>query len=320
MLNLNEYEKAYTHAGTFHADDVCSTAFLKILRPDIEVERVFAVPEDAPEKSLVYDIGLGEFDHHQKDNEIRENGVPYAAFGKLFRAYGSELGLSEKSLDAFEKEIVEPLDQADNGGVSNPLSMLIGSLNPNWDEKPTYDSNFWEAVNVSQVYLQHEIETLRSIDKARDIVLDAAEKMKNGVVVLDQYAPQDALQEVPEAKFVVYPSNRGGYNIQTVPSKENPMVGRVPFPEEWLGNPDTSLGMTFCHPGNFLASANNLEDAVNIANIAVERGKERETPQMSVTEKLKHLQTQKNAKKTVSQLPRPTAKTLEVGACNCPVV
>lgn len=36
--------------------------------------------------------------------------------------------------------------------------------------------------------------------------------------------------------------------------------------------------MTFCHPGNFLASANNLEDAVNIANIAVERGKERETP------------------------------------------
>ena len=27
------YKKAYTHAGRFHADDVFSTAFLKILNP-----------------------------------------------------------------------------------------------------------------------------------------------------------------------------------------------------------------------------------------------------------------------------------------------
>ena len=54
------------------------------------------------------------------------------------------------------------------------------------------------------------------------------------------------------------------------------MKGRVPFPEEWLGNPDQSLGMTFCHPGNFMASADTFENAINIANIAVEKGLERE--------------------------------------------
>ena len=118
--------------------------------------------------------------------------------------------------------------------------------------------------------MESEIERIRSIERARDIILDAADRMENGVVVLDQYAPQDALKEVPDAKFVVFPSNRGGYNIQTIPT-ENQKVGRVLFPEEWLGNPDKSLGMTFCHPGNFIASTETLEQAVNVANIAMEK-------------------------------------------------
>ena len=272
---IMNYKKAITHAGIFHADDVMSTAFLRILNPELEVERVFRVPEGLEEDVLVFDIGGGQFDHHQKDNECRPNGVPYASFGKLVRAFGGELGLSNESLATFDAEIVQPVDATDNGGEPDPLSRVLSAFNPAWDEKADSAERFWQAVGVADQLLRKEINTLRSVDSARSIVLKAAEEMEGGVVILEQYAPQDALQSVPDAQFVVYPSARGGWNIQTVPSDENPMVGRTPFPEEWLGHPDTSLGMTFCHPGNFLASAETREQAIAIAHLAVKRGAEK---------------------------------------------
>ena len=74
----------FTHAGKFHADDVFATALLQILRPDIKITRGFVVPDDFD--GIVYDIGFGMFDHHQEPRETRPNGIPYAAFGLLWRA------------------------------------------------------------------------------------------------------------------------------------------------------------------------------------------------------------------------------------------
>lgn len=47
------------------------------------------VPEDF--KGIVFDIGRGKYDHHQRDSRIRENGVPYAAFGLLWEELGAEI-------------------------------------------------------------------------------------------------------------------------------------------------------------------------------------------------------------------------------------
>ena len=74
--------KGFTHGGKFHADDVFSTALLQIVRPDFTVQRGFTVPDDFD--GIVYDVGLGLFDHHQEPRETRPNGVPYAAFGLLW--------------------------------------------------------------------------------------------------------------------------------------------------------------------------------------------------------------------------------------------
>ena len=73
----------FTHAGKFHADDVFATALLQILRPDIKITRGFVVPDGFD--GIVYDVGYGMFDHHQEPREYRANGVPYAAFGLLWR-------------------------------------------------------------------------------------------------------------------------------------------------------------------------------------------------------------------------------------------
>ena len=81
--------KGFTHGGKFHADDVFATALLMIVRPDIKVTRGFVVPDGFD--GIVYDVGCGMFDHHQEPRESRPNGVPYAAFGLLWRVLGAQL-------------------------------------------------------------------------------------------------------------------------------------------------------------------------------------------------------------------------------------
>ena len=84
-----EHASAFTHGGKFHADDVFSAALLLYLNPEIQISRGNRVLENFD--GLVFDIGRGAYDHHQKDSRIRENGVPYAAFGLLWEALGAEI-------------------------------------------------------------------------------------------------------------------------------------------------------------------------------------------------------------------------------------
>ena len=82
--------EAITHNGRFHTDDVFSAALLKILNPQINIERKNSVPEGY--SGLVFDLGGGEFDHHGSRSRFRKNGVQYASFGLLWREYGSQIG------------------------------------------------------------------------------------------------------------------------------------------------------------------------------------------------------------------------------------
>ena len=72
-----EHAAAFTHGGKFHADDVFSAALLLHFNPRLTIQRGNRVPEDFD--GIVFDIGRGQYDHHQKDSRGRENGVPYAA-------------------------------------------------------------------------------------------------------------------------------------------------------------------------------------------------------------------------------------------------
>lgn len=58
---------AFTHGGKFHADDVFSSALLLYINPEISITRGNSVPDDFT--GIVFDIGRGEFDHHQRTAE-----------------------------------------------------------------------------------------------------------------------------------------------------------------------------------------------------------------------------------------------------------
>lgn len=89
-------ERGFTHGGGFHADDVFSSALLRILNPQIEILRGNVVPEEFD--GIVYDIGRGKFDHHQQQKLYRENGIPYAAFGLLWKEFGGLLLTDEDEI------------------------------------------------------------------------------------------------------------------------------------------------------------------------------------------------------------------------------
>ena len=127
LEELKLCKEGLTHSGTFHADDVFSAAFLKLIVPDITIHRVSEVPEDF--HGIVFDIGMGEFDHHMSDNEKRKNGIPYASFGKLWRAFASEL-YGEYVMQKIDKSFIEGLDLSDNTGKYDSLCSAIAVLNP----------------------------------------------------------------------------------------------------------------------------------------------------------------------------------------------
>jgi len=107
-----------THAGTFYADDVFATVLLGKLFPAVRLMRVTRVPvEGLMADAIIFDIGGGKFDHHQKDgNGERSNGVKHAAFGFLWQEYGRQMlagaGVenAEEVFYLFDRDFVQGID------------------------------------------------------------------------------------------------------------------------------------------------------------------------------------------------------------------
>lgn len=268
---------AFTHSGKFHADDVFSAALLLYLNPEITIIRGNKVPDDY--KGLVFDIGRGQYDHHQKDSRVRENGVPYAAFGLLWEALGAEI-LGAELAEKFDESFVQPLDNNDNTGEKNELATLIGNFNPGWDSKGSNDQAFFQAVSVAGMILENKFERYRGnkrADKRVEEVLEEHQRaLKTGdtpaentnILVLPEFIPcQKRLSETSIA-FVIFPSNRGGYCIQPQ-KKEYSMNYKCSFPSQWLGLEGEELiaatgleSAVFCHKGGFLMTCGTLEDSL----------------------------------------------------------
>ena len=285
---LNEIRKkdakAFTHGGKFHADDVFSAALLLYLNPEIQISRGNQVPEDFD--GIVFDIGRGAYDHHQKDSRIRENGVPYAAFGLLWEALGAEI-LGEELALSFDETFVQPLDNNDNTGEKNELASLIGNFNPAWDAEGGTDEAFFQAVSVAGMILENKLERCRGNERAdrrvEEILAEQERAIKAGeipaenrqILILPEFVPCQKHLSETEIAFVIFPSNRGGYCIQPQ-KREYSLNYKCSFPSAWLGLENEELeaasgiaGAVFCHKGGFLMTTETLEEAVQAAKISL---------------------------------------------------
>lgn len=282
--------KAFTHSGKFHADDVFSSALLLYLNPQITITRGNRVPEEYD--GIVFDIGRGRYDHHQRDSRVRENGVPYAAFGLLWEELGGEI-LGGTLAQRFDEEFVQPLDNNDNTGEKNELASLIGNFNPVWDETEAADGvteeerdrglsvGFLRAVQVAGMVLENKFARYRADARADEKINQvlAMQETQGGdarILVLPEFVPCQKRLKETDIAFVIFPSNRGGYCIQPQ-KKPDSMNYKCSFPKQWLGIENEELqkatGLAsagFCHKGGFLMTVGDEADAIRACEISLE--------------------------------------------------
>ncbi|MCB2307745.1 MYG1 family protein [Clostridium estertheticum] len=297
MINENNIKTLGTHSGKFHADDVMATAILRLLLGDIKVIRT-RDEEVLKKLDFVYDISLGEFDHHQLDKEIRENNIPYAASGLVWREFGSRViqkfnsGFDEDDIisifDYIDKTLVQGIDAIDNGIDSKAefkvtsISDIIQNFNPTWDDDSSKDDAFEEAVGFAIVVIKRIISRQVSVIKARDIVnkgfqnreINEIMVLKNGCPWLQQLLKIDINSEV---LFVISPGdNNAEYKIQTVKKTAGTFEARKDLVESIRGKSSEEINSIikiddaiFCHKAGFIASTKSLTSALKIAKLSI---------------------------------------------------
>lgn len=275
-----------THSGTMHTDDIFSTAFLDLYLGNVKVFRTTDIPTDIADDVLVYDIGRGKFDHHQEDALKRDTGITYCGFGLLWKEFGRDF-LKKRNIPnvddvftAFDKDLIEAIDADDNGVFPKieasykvkTLSEVFKLFNPGYKSGQKESEQFKKAVSFAKTIIEEELISVTGKVIAKEQVLKALEHKENHALFLDEYMPyeQTVLQEesANDVYFAVYPSNRGGYGIKTIPISQEDHNKRMDFPESWAGLVDEELektsgikGLRFCHATRFLATCDTLETA-----------------------------------------------------------
>jgi len=283
-----------THNGTMHADEVFSTAFLSLYFGNFKVARVSEVPENISSNTIVYDIGKGKFDHHQSDARIRDNGIKYSSLGLLFEEYGInylkklKLKNTKAIYNYFVKDFIEAIDAIDNGIFPEiksiykikTVSDIIKIFNPSYGSFDNEDEQFVKAVLLAETILTEELKNVVGKVEANKKVKTILNKTKGSILILDEYLPYEetVLNSLAgkKIKFAIYPSNRGGFGIKTIPISTTDKTSRVYFPKSWGGLTNSDLenetgveGSLFCHANRFLVTASDLDKAIKLAKIAI---------------------------------------------------
>jgi uncharacterized UPF0160 family protein len=286
-----------THSGHFHADELFALAVLSLKFEDnIDITRTrdeakFAQADYVVDIGGVYDAEKCRFDHHQHGGAgNRENGIPYAAFGLVWKQFGSELCGSQDIADVVEEKLVQPLDAHDNGmeifqKVSEhvepfTLSKMIHIFNPTWTEgMEEFDTIFKNLIPIAKQIIKREIKIAQDKELAKENVIQAyTNATDKRLIILDAAYPiSEILSEYPEPLFIVRPDSTPGlWKVSTIRDNMHEFKNKKDLPKAWGGKRGEELAQvsgvadaTFCHQGLFIAIAKSKEGAIALAQLAV---------------------------------------------------
>lgn len=283
-----------THNGIIHADEIFAVAVLKLVFKDIKIVRtrddsIINSADVRVDIGRKYDPKTFDFDHHQEETVKRENGIPYAAFGLIWKEYGLKVCNSKFVFEYIDKKLVQSLDANDNGiDVTTSIYKdvkpytiygFIKALNPIPGEKDSdFDKAFLNILKIAVKLLKREIKVAKSIEKSNKTIrklIKEAEKENKQYIVLKEYSEyEDIVISESNIKLVVYPSVTGQYYVKSVRTEKGSFENRFSFPESWAGKEKEELakvtGITdslFCHKGRFLYTAKTLNSALKVAEM-----------------------------------------------------
>lgn len=289
-------QKIVTHSGGFHADDVFAIATFQLLlgTENVEVVRsrddeVIASADYVVDVGNVYNHEQKRYDHHQTGAPVRENGIPYAGFGLVWRHYGVEVCGSDEVAAAIEAQLVLPIDAGDNGISLYSLNeyevspfelyQMVGLFGPMWGSDESKDEGFFEAVNWACGVLKRMIDKERAKLAMKELVKethDAAED--KSMLVFEVPVSMVACIEYEDVQVVVCPDDpksNDNWTATCVRKGFDTFEGRVVFPEQWAGLRDEELARVsgisdaiFCHKAQFFFVAKSKESAIKAAKMA----------------------------------------------------
>lgn len=288
--------KIITHNDRFHADDVFTMATLRILFAEkiTEVvrtrdESIIVTGDIVFDVGNIYDPDQNRFDHHQKEGAgTRENTIPYASFGLVWKKWGAQMCGSQTAADLVDKKLVQTIDASDNGfalySYTTPdvkeyvMDTICGTFGPTWKEEDNYDEAFFEVVDFAEKILRREIKGAQDKCEAMPLVEAAYQASDDKrIVVLEEYYPwNETLSQYSEVLFVVSPSKeKDQWRVSAI--QQERFVNKKDFPQVWAGLRGVELeeisgikDALFCHRKLFLAVGKTKESALQLAKKAVE--------------------------------------------------
>lgn len=289
-------KKIVTHSGRFHTDETFGVAVLKIVFPGAQIVRT-RDHDEIESADIVLDVGgvyseeTDRFDHHQTGGAgVRENGIPYASLGLVWKKYGALISGSSEVVGIIEKNIVVPIDAMDNGvDISTPIFSgvrpfiiqdILFLFSPTWQEKElTYDEAFFEALTCVEKILKRAIVQAEAEVLGNTFVRQAYQNAQDKRIIElgDKYSYQNVLSEYTEPLFIIVPdSQSGNWKVETLVKKQGTFEPRKKFPENWAGKRDQELqketgvsDAVFCHNARFMAVAQSKEGALKLAELAL---------------------------------------------------
>lgn len=218
----------------FHVDDIISTIFLSKTKEKVVLMRVPAIDERWNiQNKLVYDIGFGEFDHHQKNrNGKRRNGIYYSSIGLLWKRYGKEylkklhISSVNKVYKYIDQELIQYIDATDNMQMEYLKNKItpdfIKLCNPEWNEEVTEEEGFMHALKLADefwnIYIKHAIAEIEAIG----IIVKQANKAKENYVIFNKEMPyRKAIDLIKNknVKYLIFKSKRKCYDIRIIDEK-----------------------------------------------------------------------------------------------------
>lgn len=234
----------------------------------------------------------------------RSNGVPYASFGLVWKHFGPEYvgrvvgemptACDRAVADAVDRSLIEAIDAADCGDHDGSVHLrsdaavslapatigeLVADMNPVPFTPDAAYAAFIAASDWAEGVLRRRVEAAaRGVDAARRVQL-----ADDGgpLLVLDR-AVEWRNQTAPHHVYVVFPeSGSSGWLVQAVCRPDDPFSPLRPFPAEWAGLRNGEFkkasGVSdagFCHAGRFIAGAQTLAGACDLARRALRDGGE----------------------------------------------
>ncbi|MDQ5883276.1 MAG: hypothetical protein QG654_189 [Patescibacteria group bacterium] len=300
----NSKKTLVTHNGGFHSDDIFACAVLQIyLDQKGESYKIIRTRDLGliSKGDFVFDVGGGynpdknRFDHHQKGGAgLRENGVPYAAFGLVWKTFGVKICGDEKSAQEIDRKFVQPIDANDNGidvyksNIENisPITFqdIAGAYYP---EEGSNENDYFDAFvklsDLAKNILEKSILKIKKQSEVNSYMKNLYENSEDKrFLVVDRFYGRFAVTvgafDLSEVLYVVYPSSKGQNDWNVVATRKSPdsMESKKPFSENWAGLSGSDLqktsgvpGAKFCHNGRFLCVAENKQDAIALAKLSI---------------------------------------------------